>query len=182
MMSTSSTSQYTYPNDERISVPYPREQKPPTPSSTSDNQNAPQAYIHHDVGPDPSDVLTLFLPAEFSLSVPPHFHCKNTEWMKVFEGEVHAIVDGKGIVMRPEDDWLVLPPYTSHSFDKLGGEAGKKTIWRERNGPESGLKRRFFQDFLARDEVSWTLQMGALSLALTKNLYAMCRYRRCCCW
>ena len=72
----------------------------------------------------------------------------------MFEGEVHGIVDGKKIVLRPEDDWIVIPPYTSHSLEKLGGKDGKRTVWRERNAPEADLKRRLFQDFLKRDEVS----------------------------
>lgn len=141
-----------YPGDEHFLFPTPALDSPSACSPIPDD--AAQISIHLGAGPDSLDVITLVCPPAFSLNVPPHYHPKGTEYMKVLEGEVHGIVNGKSMVMRPEDDWLELPPMTVHTFEKKGGSNGKKTVWMERAGPNPAGKKKFFQDFLGRGEVS----------------------------
>ncbi|MCJ1247291.1 hypothetical protein MMC30_004505 [Trapelia coarctata] len=144
----------SYPGDSHLRIPGQQ----PLSSSASLSDDVPHVSIHHGADPSSTDVLTLSLPADFPLSVPPHYHMRATEWMKVLEGEVHGVVNGKELVMRAGEDWLEVPPYTVHSFEK---RKGGRTVWLERASDAEG-KRKFFQECFGRRELPGFL--GAMAL------------------
>lgn len=82
----------SYPGDHTFSLP------------------AGDVYIHH--GADPReclDVMSVVIPAENTFSVPPHYHPKSTEWMRLLEGHVEGVIGGKNVVMKAGDEWLEIP-------------------------------------------------------------------------
>ena len=117
--------------------------------------SAASVRIHFGAPKDSLDVLSLDLPAEYALTVPPHFHPKSTEFMRVLEGELIGTVNGEAIVMRAGDPWREIPPGTRHTVTNVGGKEGKRTVWLERSGPNPEQKKRFFEDFIGPGKVSF---------------------------
>lgn len=74
--------------------------------------------------------------------------------MKLLEGELVGTINGEHVVMKGGDPWREIPAGTRHTFTKVGGKEGKRTIWLERSGPNPDQKKRFFEDFLGSGKVS----------------------------
>ncbi|KIV98838.1 uncharacterized protein PV09_09409 [Verruconis gallopava] len=74
-----------------------------------------------------------------------HWHKHHDELMKVLFGRVEFTLDGRTVVLTPEDEPLRIPRRHVHSFKFIKGEAATFT---ERTDPAGLFKQAFFEDLL----------------------------------
>ncbi|KAI0433450.1 hypothetical protein F5Y09DRAFT_73939 [Xylaria sp. FL1042] len=79
--------------------------------------------------------------------VPPHWHKKHDEYIRVMEGRAKITLDGKEIIVKAGDPPVLIARRVVHSIETFEGE---RAVIQERPSPGGIYKAMFFNDMFCK--------------------------------